>query len=355
MSIAAIIATLRKRATSGIGPQSIEAAAEKRKNLGFLKVNLVQDPRHGLDVSHHSLGDGTAISDNDSALKEETIIRTWKLSSTGEWLPRGLIATREFLYVLSIHNSDGLPISSPESAQSAGDLSSATLVSRKIYLYGVVDKIPLHFVASVEAVRPDSETTNGACFADVCISQSSADRITPATFPLRNIEGKTDTSTTLIDDLKRYLHQPRGGTNSIESMVHNSPQLKAAFRLVVRNVVEETSACAKAAAWCNSAVSEPQLRPRRERVIYFSTGTGGGATVARDEWVRILSDTAKTALASFRLRQYIEAVQAVLHWAYSSMLFQSAMVLAIIANFAVSIAQVLSRELCSPSARKALR
>jgi len=351
MSTAAIIASLRMRAAKGIVPQSIEAAAEKRKNLGFLKVNLVQDPRTGLDVYLHSLG---SISDMDSALEEEPTIRTLKLSSTGEWLPRGLIATREFLYVLSIHNSDGLPISSLEIKQTGGD-SFTTSTSKKSVLYGVVDQIPMQCIATVEAVRTDSETTNGACFADVCISQSSADRITPATFPLRNIEGKTDTSTTLIDDLKRYLHQPRGGTNSIESMVHNSPQLKAAFRLVVRNVVEETSACAKAAAWCNSAVSEPQLRPRRERVIYFSTGTGGGATVARDEWVRILSDTAKTALASFRLRQYIEAVQAVLHWAYSSMLFQSAMVLAIIANFAVSIAQVLSRELCSPSARKALR
>ena len=327
MSIAAIALPAFKR---NLHPASLKAAAEKRKNLGFLKVDLVEDPTEGLLVLHSSLRNSSNnLLDPDNSLDPDNtdpVVGMWKRSSTAgskdEWLPRGLVATQEFLYIFSRHKEDTLTAGNIAGSTEGKSMSAS---SSEIKMYGVVDKIPMHSIIEVQPVPlvVGNEETSQAHFADICIRSNGHDE---------------------------------ANTNGFVVHRRHTAAKLAGFRITVQDPAADESA-SQARACCNSTASAAPPPAMPERTVEFSTGVGPKAESDRDDWVRCLRTTAATAARRFRLVRRAEDAQRTLHCIYSSSPLQAVVVCAILVNFAVSIAQVPA-EIPPPragAARPALR
>ena len=367
-AIAAIFAANRNKPDS----LSLEVAALRRKNLGFLQVDLVGNPKQGLTVLQDSVGD------NQGGLE----LSTWKLSSSAEWLQRGLIATPDFLYVLSVHKKDSLENAEDESQANADKMSTSS--KSVACMYGFVDRIPMEHIVSIGPISPASTRNLG-----------------------HSVDGTPTIPVSLLkEELQEYLQM-----NDLEGseeprqweIVSKSPEMRNAFRIVIRDGTNTSEGkrnppggpldvfdipkstrpddgmhhttedrwyasarkglgnrCGIALFGSTDSGGIPQP-PRPDKAIYFSTGSSEGCTDSegaqtsgttesetRDRWVHCIRQAALRAHWWALWRRRRDAAQGALRYVYASTPFQAAMVLAITANFCVSVVQVQVGQPCRP-------
>jgi hypothetical protein len=353
--MAAVIAALYKKSN----PNSLEVAAEKRKNLGFLKVMLVSDPRKGLSVLHDSI-----VSNSSMTPKSELrTLPTYRLASDATWVERSLIATRDYLYVLSVHKKDEFPeltdlesLTYPMETPPNSPLTSS-LPKTSTCMYGFVEKIRMENIVSIEAITLNHRVNKRRSSVDLVDSLSKVPAaIAPApSWRYKASEVETLVKIALSEDIDQHL-QPAGSEQreSFLNVPMNKAYLNASFRIVARDIISTSMPLEYSE---NSAIPQPVMP---DMVIYFSTGfsvTGEAeydhdvkdfgddfksafAVKARDEWVDCIKKASDAARyrAGWRLRR--EAVQGVLRSIYFSVPFQVVIVIAICTNFAVSVAQV---------------
>jgi hypothetical protein len=349
--MAAVIAALYKK----VNPNSLEVAAEKRKNLGFLKVMLVSDPKKGLNVLRDSI-----VSNSSMTQKSESpTLPTCRLSSDAEWVERSLIATRDYLYVLSVHKKDEFfdPESSSLSMNTTPNLSRTFSLSKPSpCMYGFVDKICMENILSVEAINLNDKVIKRRSSVGL---EDSLNKIPTAVFApapswlYKSSEVEKEEKITLSQDIGEHLH-----TAGIEqrrtflNVPKNKAYLNASFRIVARDIISKSTSLGSPE---NNVVPQPVMP---DKVVYFSTGISitsnaeydsevkdfgenfKSAFQARDEWVDCIKKASDAARGRARWRLRREAVQGVLRSIYFSVPFQVAIVLAICTNFAVSVAQV---------------
>ena len=312
MSIAALALPASKR---NLHPESMEAAAERRKNLGFLKLNLVEDPTEGLHVLRSSLRNSSndrLDPDNLDSDSTDPVVGMWKRSSTAgsedEWQPRGLIATQEYLYIVSRHKKDTFTADYIAGSTEEISMPASPSEKKEKKMYGVVDKIPMHSIIEVQPVPlvVRNEETSQAHFADICIRSNGHDE---------------------------------ANTNGFVVHRRHTAAKLAGFRITVQDPAADESA-SQARACCNSTASAAPPPAMPERTVEFSTGVGPKAESDRDDWVHDLRTASTTAARRFLLVRRAQNAQRTLHCIYSSSPLQAVVVCAILANFAVSLAQV---------------
>ena len=341
-AVAALFAANRKKPDV----HSLEAAAVRRKNLGFLQVDFVSDPRQGLKVLCDSLGD----------IENGSEFCTWKLSSSAEWLKRGLIATADYLYVLSMHKKDSFENVQVEDAANGDNISNSSKGAG--FVYGFVDKISMENIVSIAPISTASTTSS---FYDG-----------KSTLPVSE----------LTKELTQFLHMDNlEGRRKLfrwTEDISNAAFLNASFRIVIRDSTNTSQGASNSEIASGGPLDKFDIShrsksdkrmdndsfsthfrqnqgnafnlaplgsvksggipqpPQPDKVIYFSTGSNEGA---RDKWVECLRKAAIEAHFWALWRRKRDAAQSLLHRIYTSSPFQACIVFAITANFLMSVVE----------------